>query len=237
MTLRNGTQIKVTADHRLLTEDGWRPLNELQPGDYVAPPAHLLGPGTGEGQDSDRRKLRILAYLIADGSLTSGTMVDFVSKDPAMLAEYERCLAVFNDVAPTYVTQVREVTRIGAAKSRDSGLDYHSPNGLLVWLENWAEIPILRQNRWRPQSRSFIPNSLSGFLSLTSLFRRFALGRRRLYGQQALSLQDDLSSTGRGCSIALAAQRDWLDHSCQLLHSTTRRQCQPKAAKLPGDRL
>ena len=134
MTLRNGTQIEVTADHRLLTEDGWRPLNELQPGDYVATPAHLLGPGTGEGQDSDRRKLRILAYLIADGSLTSGTMVDFVSKDPAMLAEYERCLAVFNDVAPTYVTQVREVTRIGAAKSRDSGLDYHSPNGLLVWL-------------------------------------------------------------------------------------------------------
>ena len=136
MTLRNGTQIKVTADHRLLTEDGWRPLNELQPGDYVATPAHLMGPGTGEGQDSDHRKLRILAYLIADGSLTSGTMVDFVSKDPAMLAEYERCLAVFDNVSPTYVAQAREVTRIGAAKSRDSGLDYHSPNGLLVWLRD-----------------------------------------------------------------------------------------------------
>ena len=134
VTLRNGAQIKVTADHRLLTEDGWRPLSELQAGDYVATPALLLGPGADAGQAVDRRRLRILAYLIADGSLTSGTMVDFVSKDPAMLAEYESCLAAFEDVSPTYVAQVREVTRIGATKTTGRGLRYHSPNSLLAWL-------------------------------------------------------------------------------------------------------
>ena len=56
VTLRNGAQIKVTADHRLLTEDGWRPLSELQAGDYVATPALLLGPGADAGQAVDRRR-------------------------------------------------------------------------------------------------------------------------------------------------------------------------------------
>jgi DNA polymerase-3 subunit alpha len=134
ITLRNGAHIKVTADHRLLTENGWFPLNELHPGDYVATPPYLLGPDESESLTCDRRKLRILAYLIADGSLTSGTMVDFVSKEPAMLAEYERCLAAFDDVSPAYVAQVRGVTRIGAAKAMREGLHYHSPNSLLAWL-------------------------------------------------------------------------------------------------------
>jgi len=132
--LRNGAEIKVTMDHRLLTEDGWRPLRELRPGDYIATPPYLFGPTENEVQTIDRRRLRVLAYLIADGSLTSGTLVDCVSKEPAMLAEYERCLAAFDNVSPTHVTQVREVTRIGVAKAGKEGLHYHSANGLLAWM-------------------------------------------------------------------------------------------------------
>ncbi|MEI2607475.1 MAG: hypothetical protein V9G20_02465 [Candidatus Promineifilaceae bacterium] len=48
VTLRNGAQIKVTADHRLLTEAGWRPLCELQVGDYIGTPSHLIGPASEE---------------------------------------------------------------------------------------------------------------------------------------------------------------------------------------------
>lgn len=132
ITLRNGATIKLTADHRLLTEDGWRPLNELRVGDHIGTPHHLLEASAPSAPD--RRKLRILAYLLADGSLTSGTMVDFVSKDPAMLAEYESCLAVFEAVQPSFVNQIHGVTRIGASKDRQAGLTYHTPNGLLAWL-------------------------------------------------------------------------------------------------------
>jgi DNA-directed DNA polymerase III PolC len=41
--LRNGAHIKVTADHRLLSETGWRPLRDIQVGDYVATPPYLIG--------------------------------------------------------------------------------------------------------------------------------------------------------------------------------------------------
>ena len=76
----------------------------------------------------------MLAYLIADGNLTSGTLTDFVSKDSAMLDEYVRCLQAFPDVKPTYTAQIRGVTRVGAAKAHDSNAHYHTPNSLLAWL-------------------------------------------------------------------------------------------------------
>ena len=44
VTLRNGASIKVTGDHRLLTETGWLPLNQLAVGDRLGTPPVLLGP-------------------------------------------------------------------------------------------------------------------------------------------------------------------------------------------------
>lgn len=131
--LRNGAEIKITADHRLLTEQGWQPLNRLQVGDYIATPHRLFGP-TKERQEIDRRKLRVLAYLIADGSLASMASVDFVSKDPAMLAEYQQALAVFDDVRSVLTPQIRGVTRVGVAKAEVADLHYHTPTSLLAWM-------------------------------------------------------------------------------------------------------
>ena len=133
-TLRNGAEIKVTADHRLLTEQGWKPLKDLQVGDYIATPHRLFGPSTSETTAIDQRKLRILAYLIADGSLASMASVDFVSKDPAMLAEYQQCLTVFTDVRSVLTPQIRGVTRVGVAKDESFDLHYHTPTTLLTWM-------------------------------------------------------------------------------------------------------
>jgi DNA polymerase-3 subunit alpha len=132
LTLRNGASLKVTEDHRLLTEEGWRPLNELRAGDYVATPPYLFGPQQTP-HPIDRRKLRVLAYLLADGSLASMAAVDFVSKDENLLAEYQRCLFVFGDIRPSFTAQIRGVTRISAAKSGGDA-HYHEPNALLRWL-------------------------------------------------------------------------------------------------------
>ena len=133
VTLRSGARVKITADHRLLSEGGWRPVSDLRLGQYVATPPHLIGPQSNQ-PSIDRRRLRVLAYLIADGSLTSGTLADFVSKDSAMLDEYVRCLQAFPDVKPTYTEQIRGVMRVGAAKAHDSNAHYHTPNSLLAWL-------------------------------------------------------------------------------------------------------
>ncbi len=126
--LRNGAHIKTTPDHRYLTEDGWKPLHELKVGDYIATPHALIS----QNATYDRRKLRLLAYLLADGDLGNLAAVNFVSKDPALLDAYERCLGVFENTTPGRVEQVRDVTRVTVAKSDRA--NYHAPNELLAWL-------------------------------------------------------------------------------------------------------
>ncbi|RME51918.1 MAG: DNA polymerase III subunit alpha, partial [Caldilineae bacterium] len=128
---RSGAEVKITADHRLLTESGWQPLCDLEPGDYIATPKALFGPETTP-VETDRRKLRVLAYLLGDGSLASMAAVDFVSKDKALVDEYVRCLAAFPDVRPSFTQQVRGVVRVGVAKASDAD-PYHAPNSLLAW--------------------------------------------------------------------------------------------------------
>ncbi|MBK8427890.1 MAG: hypothetical protein IPL27_18825 [Lewinellaceae bacterium] len=39
--LKNGAIVKMTSNHRVLTENGWRELGELQVGDAIATPRKL----------------------------------------------------------------------------------------------------------------------------------------------------------------------------------------------------
>ncbi|HEX3054261.1 MAG TPA: DNA polymerase III subunit alpha [Aggregatilineaceae bacterium] len=127
ITLRNGASVKTTHDHRFLTENGWMPLNTLKVGNYVATPPYLIEPENTV--EVNREKLRILAYLIADGSLASGCSVDFVNKEQVLLDEYVRCLRVFEDLEPVYTAQIHDVTRVGVRSRK-----YKSVNNLLAWM-------------------------------------------------------------------------------------------------------
>ncbi|HHW88598.1 MAG TPA: DNA polymerase III subunit alpha [Chloroflexi bacterium] len=161
ITLRNGASVKVTEDHRLLTEAGWLPLCKLRPGDFVAAPPHLFGPET-TAQPLDRRRLRVLAYLLADGSLASMASVDFVSKDPVLLAEYQHALAAFDGVRPHFTAQVRGVTRIGASKQHGRA-NYHTPNLLLNWLrELGLKAPAGQRPGGLRSHEKFVPDFVFG---------------------------------------------------------------------------
>ena len=129
LRLRSGARVKLTEDHRVLTERGWEPAGRLAVGHYVGTPQHLIGP-TQTARPVDRRRLRVLAYLIAEGDLSSSG-ASFVSKSPAMIDEYLRCLDAFG-VEPTSTSQVRGVTRVGVRKP--DGQPYHAENELVGWL-------------------------------------------------------------------------------------------------------
>src|SRR5205807_3719257 len=88
LRLRNGTSIRATANHEFLTEDGWRRLDELTAGDFVATPRELALAGGGRRLESrERARVRLLAYLLGDGSL-SHAQPSFFSADPALIADF-----------------------------------------------------------------------------------------------------------------------------------------------------
>ncbi len=132
--LKNGSIVKMTSNHRVLTENGWRELGELQVGDAIATPRKL---DAESPTIFDKQKLRVLAYLLADGSLTScGPTADFISKDQVLIDEYQNCLSAFERIEPRTLQQVRGMTRVmvrGVDKT-----SYHEPNSLVAILREWG---------------------------------------------------------------------------------------------------
>ena len=77
LKLRDGTELWVTPDHKIMTEQGWRAAETLSRGDRVARPRAFLGFG---GQAPvPPEQARLLGYLIGDGYVGGKTPVQFIN--------------------------------------------------------------------------------------------------------------------------------------------------------------
>jgi intein/homing endonuclease len=98
LTTEDGRELIATAEHRFLTENGWKELQELHAGDTILAPDHIPIFGT-LGLTEERVKL--LAYLVTDGYFKNQRQaVKFTGKEP-YLSEVETCVArEFADIKP-----------------------------------------------------------------------------------------------------------------------------------------
>ena len=99
MRTRLGRRLRATANHRFLTVQGWRRLDELRPGTHIAMPRMLPGPNERTMADDE---LALLAHLIGDGCTLPRHAIQYTTREPE-LAEIVADLAtsVFGDaIAP-----------------------------------------------------------------------------------------------------------------------------------------
>ena len=82
---RDGTELWVTPDHRVLTDRGWREAGGLTPGDAVARPRRIGTFGSEEPVPPDHA--RMLGYLIGDGCVTGKTPVSFTNVQASLQAD------------------------------------------------------------------------------------------------------------------------------------------------------
>lgn len=149
--LQNGSSVKLTKDHKVLTEKGWREIGSLKVGDYIATPRKL---NSVIEKEFDFRKLRVLAYLLADGALSGHrNTAEFVSKDPLLIEEYKRCLGSFDRLEVRTLMQVREVTRVMVAGTDKT--HYHETNSLVRALRDWG---LKDNNGGKTSENKFIPD-------------------------------------------------------------------------------
>ena len=134
LKLKNGAEIRATGNHEFLTEDGWRTLDSLEAGDYLGTPRKLTATGSRRSAPHERARHRALAYLLADGSLSSATP-SFHSSDDWLVTDFEQsCTAGFGELAFARYAQVRGVTRVVPSKSKRVPARYHDPSPLEAWL-------------------------------------------------------------------------------------------------------
>jgi len=131
VTTQTGRCIAATAEHPFLTRSGWKPLSALEVNDRVAVVAEY--PRLFGETRTDDALLKILAYLIADGSLSSGSSPTFAKSDDEVRADFEQSVEEYGDDFREYVnergiTHVRVRGRRGAENNvlrflREVGLD------------------------------------------------------------------------------------------------------------------
>ncbi len=93
LKLRSGKEIKLTPEHPLLTIKGWIPAQELNLKDKVATPRKI--PSFGKYK-LENYKIKILAYLIAEGHLSNGFVL-FSNSDKKIIKEFKESINFFDD--------------------------------------------------------------------------------------------------------------------------------------------
>ncbi|OGZ36721.1 MAG: hypothetical protein A3I88_01435 [Candidatus Portnoybacteria bacterium RIFCSPLOWO2_12_FULL_39_9] len=126
--LRTGKEIKATADHQFLTIQGWKKLSDIKKGDFIATPKKII---SGK-KEFNKEKLKVLAYLIADGALSNHNACYFVNKDDVLLNDFKKCADSFNNLKITFSKHIRNVKRANPSKKINTV--YHQPNSILHWL-------------------------------------------------------------------------------------------------------
>jgi recombination protein RecA len=128
LTLKGGGTLRVTPDHRILTEQGWREAQDLAVGDTVARPRRAGG--FGEQRPVTVDQARMLGYLIGDGYVGGKTPIAFINTQPDLHEDAARIAGVHG---------------CDAHRKDDDGLYVHfshrprEKNGLLE-LTRWAGI-------------------------------------------------------------------------------------------------
>ena len=130
LTTQTGRTIEATASHPFLTREGWKPLEQLTVSDRVAVVAeypNLFGHG-----GTDDELIKILAYLIADGSLANDSSPVFTKVDPEVRMDFEAAVEAKGDECVEFTNEagVAHVRVRGRSGSRNNVIAHLKEVGL-----------------------------------------------------------------------------------------------------------
>jgi replicative DNA helicase len=122
VTTRTGRVVEVTGHHPFLTAKGWQPLHDIEVRDRIAVPRAVRCFGSDSSMPVGQ--VRLLAYFIAEGSL-SGSTPGFTNTDPEIIANFHAQIAEF---FPTLKVRRNDITYYPSGSRRGMS------NPLTDWL-------------------------------------------------------------------------------------------------------
>jgi replicative DNA helicase len=131
LTTRLGRSIRATGNHKFLTIDGWKRLDELVPGQHLATPRQLSGPQQATMSEAE---LALLGHLIGDGCTLARQPIHYTTADPD-LAELVSALAqeVFGGAVTPRINRERSWYQVYLAAS--ARLTHGVRNPVAAWLD------------------------------------------------------------------------------------------------------
>jgi replicative DNA helicase len=157
VTTRSGRWVEVTGHHPFLTVRGWQPLHDLVAGERIAVPRRIDCFGSESSEPLG--KVRLLAYFIAEGSLTHGTP-GFTNTDTEILADFHAEIAAH---FPSLHVRKHDITYYPSAVrgTRNSLKDWLSTFGLMGKLADAKRFPGCVWRWDRERLREFVKALMS----------------------------------------------------------------------------
>ncbi len=131
MTTQLGRSIRATRNHKFLTMEGWRRLDELKTGDRIALPRVLQGP---ESDTMSHAELGLLGHLIGDGCTLPTHAIQYTTKDPILATTVvDLAKEVFGEAIRPRIHPERSWIQVYLPPTRH--LTHGVRNPVRVWLE------------------------------------------------------------------------------------------------------
>jgi replicative DNA helicase len=129
---RLGRRLRATANHRFLTVEGWRRLDELSPGALIATPRELPGPSDRSMSDDE---LALLGHLIGDGCTLPRHAIQYTTKEPQLAAHVvDLAERVFGETIRPTIHAERSWHQVYLASARR--LTHGVRNPVAAWLDD-----------------------------------------------------------------------------------------------------
>jgi replicative DNA helicase len=150
LTTRLGRTVRATGNHKFLTFDGWRRLDELAIGGHIATPRILQGPV----EDSmTRSELGLLGHLIGDGCTLPRHAIQYTTNDPSLADEVVRLATdVFGDAIRPRIHRERAWIQVYLPATQHLTHRVHNP--IRTWLQKMEAFG-LRSHEKRVPARVF----------------------------------------------------------------------------------
>ena len=217
---QTGRWIEATANHPFLTREGWKPLSELNLSDRVAVVAEY--PPLACHGDTDDELVKIMAYLIADGSL-AGKGAIFTKNDPAVRMDFEAAVEAKGDECVEFINQkgVVQVRVRGKRGHRNNVIGHLRQTGLQGLRSREKSIPDFVFGLKRSKQKLFLNRlftcdgsvEASGRISFSSTSVRMVEQVQHLlarYGIVSLIRDRFLNGSLYGAELCIAAKDDVL---------------------------
>ncbi|MBI5841548.1 MAG: replicative DNA helicase [Chloroflexi bacterium] len=131
MKTRLGREIRATGNHQFLTIHGWKRLDELQIGDYLALPRTL--PTSQKEQTMSNAELALLGHLIGDGCTLPRHVIQYTTREKD-LADTVAALAVevFGEEVNPRISPEKQWYQVYLSSTRHHTHNVHS--AVTEWL-------------------------------------------------------------------------------------------------------
>ena len=127
---QTGREIRTTAAHPFLTDQGWHPLRNLTPGALIATTRSV----SLAGERRDPELCRLLGYLTGDGTYLRHREIGFINSDPVLIQDIVEIAAKHFDVTvsrrPRFSSQ-----QVAFVKKNANGYGRPHGNPLRNWLQ------------------------------------------------------------------------------------------------------